>query len=106
MAPAMVPTFDMWNVSEHFGGTGDLLLDFGSKHACHGVFHLFDGLVDYRVEADLDTVALGGTAGCELGRTWKPMMMASEAAARVTSLSEISPTALWSTLTCTSRWRA
>ncbi len=33
------------------------------------------------------------------GRTWKPMMIASDAAARVTSLSEISPTALCRTLT-------
>ena len=37
-----------------------------------------------------------------LGRTWKPMMMALEAAARSTSLSEIAPTARWITFTFTS----
>ena len=34
------------------------------------------------------------------GRTWNPMIMASEAAAKVTSDSDICPTALWITLTC------
>ena len=49
---------------EDFGRAGDFLFDFGRKETGHSVFHLFNRLVDDGVKANLHTVALGGTAGC------------------------------------------
>ncbi len=52
---------------KHFCCTCDFFLDFGGEHAFHGALHLLDGLVDYRVQADVYTIAFGRTA-CRLRR--------------------------------------
>ena len=44
-----------------------LLLDFGRKHALHGVLHLLDGIVDDAVEADVDVHLVGQTTRCRRG---------------------------------------
>ena len=57
------------------------------------------------IAADLDAVRARRRRGAlASGRTPKPMMMASEAAARTTSVSVMAPTAEWMVLMRTSDW--
>ena len=57
------------------------------------VLDVLDGLVDDAVQADVHLLALGRISRTlPSGRTLKPMMMAFEAEASMTSVSVIAPT--------------
>ena len=86
----------VWRTSTVADGLLDLL---GLEQALHRRAQLLDDLVDDRVAADLDALALAATwRASPTGRTLKPMMTASEAAASITSDSLMPPTPSWITL--------
>ena len=87
----------------HLGGADRLLDLLRLEQALHRGAQLLDDLVDDAVGADLDALALGHLpARRRTGRTLKPMMTASEAAASITSDSVMPPTPsrITRTVTC------
>ncbi len=55
------------------------------EHALHGRLHFIDAVVDHAVHAHIYVAAGGAVARGGIGRTLKPMMIALEVAASITS---------------------
>ena len=83
--------------------TDHLLFEDRIQHTLHGSFHIFDSIINDTVQTKIYTFSRSAVAfAVASGRTLKPMMMALEAAARVTSDSLMAPTPPWMILTTTS----
>ena len=74
----------------------------GGQHAGQRGLHVVDGLVDDVVGLDVDPLVRACWTALGSGFTLKPMMMAFDAEASMTSVSVMAPTAPWMTRTLTS----
>ena len=72
-----------------FRRADNLFLHHRFEHAFDGILDVVDRIVDDRIEADFDLLLSASLRADADGRTWKPTMMAFEAAANRTSDSEI-----------------
>jgi hypothetical protein len=95
--PAMLPNLEERKISRISECAELDLLVLRLEHALERGLDLFDRLVDDRVVADLDALALASPRPAVSGRTLKPMMTALSTVARLTSFWVIAPTPRWMT---------